>query len=69
MEEFQFKYKEPTDIPSNGNTNTPSGNTNVPDKNGAVQTGDTANPIWLVGIVAALLAITGNLFYKKQRKN
>ncbi len=80
LEEFQFKYKEPTDIPSkpgtggnsgtsNGNTNTPSGNTNVPDKNGAVQTGDTANPIWLVGIVAALLAITGNLFYKKQRKN
>lgn len=74
LEEFQFEYKEPTDIPSKpgtgGNTGSAGGNTNTPNKNnGAVQTGDTANTIWFAVIVAAGFLIVGNLYFKKRRNN
>lgn len=74
LEEFQFEYKEPTDIPSKpgtgGNTGSAGGNTNTPNKNnGAVQTGDTANTIWFAVIVAAGFLIAGNLYFKKRRNN
>lgn len=74
LEEFQFEYKEPTDIPSKpgtgGNTGSAGGNTNTPNKNnGAVQTGDRANTIWFAVIVAAGFLIAGNLYFKKRRNN
>lgn len=74
LEEFQFEYKEPTDIPSKpgtgGNTGSAGGNTNTPNKNnGAVQTGDTANTIWFAVIVVAGFLIAGNLYFKKRRNN